>query len=885
MPAFTPIINGLNKSQVEISRKTYGSNHLHRIAGKSFLSRYLESFADPMIRILLVALGINLIFLFRTLDWYEPLGIALSIFIATTISALSEHGSQSAFERLREEGAKIKCRVMREGLVSEIPIEDIVVGDYILLQTGDMVPADGCLYSGFLEVNQSALNGETKEAVKKPSEKACTVDDLTASNAVFRGSVVCGGEGVIVVSRVGDTTFYGNMAREVQTDTRESPMKIRLQKLAKTISKIGYTGSVLVALAYIFRILFKEFNFDLGMFAKHYSSFNTIFPESLNIIMLCVTVIVVSVPEGLPMMITVVLSANMKKMLADNVLVRKMVGIETAGSMNILFTDKTGTLTKGQLLVSSVILGNGKIYKNIHEIINTKPFWQLFYASSYYNNGANLSYENNNWKAIGGNATDRALLKFISGKEYPVKYNILKKIPFDSNNKYSIAHTDNKSNMSLIKGAPEKILPLCTHYYDENGEKQKLNNLYTLQQIQNGLASKAVRLLVMASCERHIDSLNYDMTLISIIGIKDELRNESLSSINKLKRAGVQVVMVTGDNQETAKAIAVESGIVNSVNDWVTNSKELSALTDKQIEKKLCNLKVVARALPSDKSRLVRIAQNMGCVVGMTGDGVNDAPALKTADVGFSMGSGSDVAKEASDIVILDDNIYSITKAVLYGRTIFKSIRKFVIYQLTVNLCAIGLSVLGPFLGVATPVTIMQMLWINLVMDTLGGLAFSGEPTRESYMTEKPKQREENILNKYMITQVLWTGLYSLILCLMFLKVPFLSNYIRQENDMAFFMTALFALFMFMAIFNSLNARTHSINLGSHISGNKPFLLIMSVVFIVQSLMIYIGGEVFRTADLTVKEYIITLLLAFTVIPADIIRKMILNKIGKLRGV
>jgi magnesium-transporting ATPase (P-type) len=269
----------------------------------------------------------------------------------------------------------------------------------------------------------------------------------------------------------------------------------------------------------------------------------------------------------------------------------------------------------------------------------------------------------------------------------------------------------------------------------------------------------------------------------------------------------------------------------------------------------------------------------------MTGDGVNDAPALKAADVGFSMGSGSDVAKEASDIVILDNNIQSIAKAVMYGRTIFKSIRKFVTYQLTVNICAVGLSVIAPFFGVDTPITIMQMLWINLVMDTLGGLAFSGEPAREKYMTEKPKKRDENILNKYMISQVMWMGFYSLMLCLLFLRVPVLSSYLRQGANSEYFMTALFALFVFMAIFNSFNARTHNINLASHISGNKPFVLIMGIVFIVQSLMIYVGGKVFRTADLTFTEFIITLLLAFTVIPADIFRKLILKKKGKLNGV
>lgn len=886
LPAKSAAFGGLTEKQVEESRIKHGSNHLKRTEGKSFLSKYLESFADPMIRILLVALGINLIFLFRTMDWYEPLGIAVSIFIATLISTLSEHGSQSAFERLREEAAKIRCRVLRNNFVKEIPIEDIVVGDNVLLQTGDMVPADGYIISGFLEVNQSALNGETKEAHKKPSKTNLISNDLSTENMVFRGSVICGGEGVFIAESVGDFTFYGKMAREVQIDTRESPMKVRLFKLAGTISKIGYSGAILVAAAYIFRIIYMEYDFNLANFASHYKIFSNLLPELLNLIMLAVTVIVVSVPEGLPMMITVVLSANMKKMLADNVLVRKMVGIETAGSMNMLFTDKTGTLTKGQLSLCSVILGSGKIYKNVNEIKQNRAVWNLFYNSAYYNNGAYLTYDKHAAYAVGGNATDRAILNYISDSCCAIKFPIISRMPFDSNNKFSAARIGGVNPVMLIKGAPEKLLPLCSHYYDEKGNLIEFNNKNELGRLQSELAAKAVRMLVMAvSDSSDTGKLPSDLTFVCLVGIRDDLRPESISSVKQLLQAGIEVVMVTGDNQETAAAIAKESGIISGKDDWITNSKELSMLTDREIQSRIHKLKVVARALPSDKSRLVRIAQNAGCVVGMTGDGVNDAPALKAADVGFSMGSGSDVAKEASDIIILDDNINSITKAVLYGRTIFKSIRKFVIYQLTVNLCAIGLSIIGPFLGVETPVTIMQMLWINLVMDTLGGLAFSGEPTRESYMKEKPKIREENILNKYMISQVLWTGCYSLFLCLMFLKVPFLRSYIRADETNAYFMTALFALFMFMAIFNSLNARTHNINLSSHLSGNKPFLLIMSVVFIVQSFMIYIGGEVFRTAGLTFMEYMITLLLALTVIPVDILRKLIIQRKGKLRGV
>jgi calcium-translocating P-type ATPase len=730
------------------------------------------------------------------------------------------------------------------------------------------------MFSGRIEVNQAALNGETKETEKMPLASSCR-GDLNARNCVFRGSLVCGGEGVFIATKVGENTFYGKLAKEVQSGTRESPMKVRLAKLAKTISKVGYTGAAMAAVSYILRIYAAEFNCNLGLFLGYYSSPSKLFPELLNVIMLCVTVIVVSVPEGLPMMITVVLSANMKKMLKDNVLVRKMVGIETAGSMNILFTDKTGTLTKGILRVNTVICGDGEALKGG----GGDKFWRILCTALHYNNASNIVYQNDKPKAVGGNATDRALMEFICGKRPPAKLNVTKKIPFDSARKYSAVFTDGNFLPYTVKGAPEVILPQCKYYLNSAGETKHFER-EKLKQVLDSYAARSVRLLAVA-----YGGGEGDLTLICVIGIKDELREESAQSVSRLNRAGIQVVMVTGDNIVTARAIAGECGILCSKYDWVTDSAELSAMSDAEIARRIKDLKVVARALPSDKSRLIRIAQSCGLVAGMTGDGINDAPSLKAADVGFAMVSGSDVAKEASDIVILDDNILSVAKAALYGRTIFKSIRKFVTYQLTVNICAVGLSVIAPLLGVNMPVTIVQMLWINLVMDTLGGLAFSGEPTRDAYMLEKPKSREENILNKYMISQVLWTGAYSLLLCLLFLKIPLLNGYIRQSGGGAYFMTALFALFLFIAIFNSLNARTHHINLCSRISGNKPFVFIMSLVFVVQSLMIYVGGSVFRTADLTAKEYILTLLLAFTVIPADIIRKLILKKMNKLRGV
>ena len=376
-----------------------------------------------------------------------------------------------------------------------------------------------------------------------------------------------------------------------------------------------------------------------------------------------------------------------------------------------------------------------------------------------------------------------------------------------------------------------------------------------------------------------------DLIFVGAVFIKDEVREDAIEGIKLVTKAGIQTVMITGDNKDTAIAIAKECGIINNINDIVLTSDELNKRTDAEIKQILPHLKVVARSLPQDKSRLVKISREMNLVVGMTGDGVNDAPALKKADVGFSMGSGTEVAKEASDIVILDDNFKSISKAILFGRTIFKSIRKFIIFQLTVNICAVSLSIIGPFIGVETPVTVIQMLWINMVMDTLAGLAFSFEPPLLEYMDEKPKKKDEQIINKYMINEILFTGAYSSILCVLFLKLPIIKELYRFNIDSIYLMTAFFGLFIFIGIFNSFNARTHRLNLFANILKNKVFIIIISFIIIVQLFLLYFGGNLFRTSGLTLKEFEIMILLSMTVIPIDFLRKYLLRKRGILGGV
>lgn len=573
------------------------------------------------------------------------------------------------------------------------------------------------------------------------------------------------------------------------------------------------------------------------------------------------------------MLVTLVLSSNMKKMLKSNILVRKLVGIETAGSLNILFTDKTGTLTKGKLEVTSLMLGNLNEYKNPNNL--SKNYQEILNNSLIYNNES--SFEKDTNKIIGGNITDRALLTFIGNKKKNT-VKVIDRVYFNSTNKYSLTIiNDNNKTYKLVKGAYEKILPNCDRFIDEQGYKQLILHKQNIINKLESITKKGIRVIALAYNNESSKNIN-NLILIGFIFIKDDIREESIESVKLIKEAGVDITMITGDNINTARRVALETGIITNTKDLIMTSQELNNLPDDKIKEILPRLKVVARAMPSDKSRLVNIAKDLGLVVGMTGDGVNDAIALKKADIGFAMGSGTEVAKEASDIVILDDNILSIEKAILYGRTIFKSIRKFIIFQLTVNLCAVSISIIAPFIGIPSPVTVIQMLWINMVMDTLAGLAFSYEPALKEYMQELPKKRNEQIINKYMLNEILITGLYSSALCIFFLKSNLIKSFYRPSETNKYLMTAFFGLFIFISIFNSFNARTHRLNILSNIIKNKVFLLIIILIGIIQIIMIYYGGELFRTSGLNIKELLVMLSLSITVIPIDIIRKIFIKK-------
>ena len=860
--------NGLSDKEVIEKRKKYGDNGLSRKKQDTFFKMFVETLGDPIIKILLIALSIKIIFLFKDFDFYETIGIVLAIIIASFISTISEYGSEKAFERLQEESSKIRVRVIRNSKVVLVDVSDIVLDDIVLLSSGDKVPADGIILEGTISLDESSLNGEAKEVYKSSS---------STSNKVYRGTVVYNGEALIRVDAVGDKTFYGNLASEIQDKEPISPLKLRLTKLAKTISIFGYIFAILVALGYLFSVVFIENNFDIDKIVATISNGRVMFGHILYALTLSVTLIVVSVPEGLPMMITLVLSSNMRRMLKKNVLVRKLVGIETAGSLNILFTDKTGTLTKGKLEVIGLYLPNKVFINNVMELSSYRNYYDLVIPSLLYNNDSVYDFDNN--RVIGGNITDRAIMDFIKMKKGD-EYKVTDKVSFDSKNKYMISVVKGASNLRLIKGAPEVIINACNTYYDANGDKKIFKNKDEMFKKVDDYTKNGIRVLALAVSDDVLNLRSFrNVSFLGLVMIKDEVRKEAISGLEMVKAAGIQTVMVTGDNKNTASALAFELGLLSNDDDIILTSDELAKMSDKDVKKILPKLKVVARSLPHDKSRLVNVARDLDLVVGMTGDGVNDAPALKKADVGFAMGSGTEVAKEASNIVILDDNFMSIVNAILFGRTIFKSIRKFIIFQLSVNICAVMVSLIGPFIGIDQPVTVIQMLWINMVMDTLAGVAFAYEPPLIEYMNEKPKKKGEHIVNKYMFNQIIVMGLYTSLLCLLFLKLPSISNLFEQNGG--HLMTAFFGLFIFCSIFNSFNARTHRINIFSNIFKNKAFLIVILFIVIIQIYLIYYGGEVFRTVGLSLYEFNMMILISMTVIPVDFLRKVLL----RLRGI
>ncbi len=859
---------GLSAQEVRQSRDTFGSNGLTPQKGTGFFRKLLESLSDPILKLMLAALAANVLLLCRGQGWFETAGIALAVFLASFISTLSEYSSERAFRRLQEEAARCTCRVRRDSRTVTLPTPELVRGDLVLLESGEGIPADGLLIQGNLTVDQSALTGESKEVHKSLDPSGKEPQRLTAQHPsmLLRGCNVTGGRGLMRVLQVGDRTLFGSMARSLQEEPRESPLKVRLEHLAARVSRLGMVAALLVAGVSLFQDLVVAEHFDLDLIWAELRHMKTLVSALLHAATLAIGILIVAVPEGLPMMITVVLSRSMLRMQKDNVMVRKLTGIETAGSLSLLFTDKTGTLTHGRLEAQKLLCFGGKLLSPAalaeHPALHKAVAYACCLGSPTQKTPGGYS---------GGNTTDRALFRFADNYSaaLPRAESLLS---FDSARKYSAAATE---GIAYYKGAPERLLPLCSATLDINGNQVPLapSMLPDWQQY----ARQGYR--IVALCCGGVwqqDRPPEGLTLLGLLLLRDGLRPQTVGAIKLLRRAGIRVVMLTGDSPDTAAAIAREAGLLDADGLLLTGT-ELQEMTDYQLLRALPRLQVLARVLPTDKSRLVRLAQQADLVTGMTGDGVNDAPALRLADVGFAMGSGTQVAKDAGDIIILDDDIASIAKAVLYGRTIFRSIQRFVVFQLTINFCAVAISLIGPFIGIDTPVTVVQMLWVNLIMDTLAGLAFAGEPTDARRMAEPPKRRDAPILTRGMLWQIIGLASVIILFCLGYLTLPLTRTWFPSEST---FLTGFFALFVFCGITGAFCARTAGVHLLRGLRHNPSFLGIMAAVAGVQLALLYVGGDLFRTHGLTPTQLGTTAALAAAVIPLDLVGKS-LRSLGK----
>lgn len=881
---------GLNDKEVEASREKYGSNTIPDSEPTTFWKEFKETFGDPMIKILLAIAALMIVmFFFGYAEIYEPLGTIVAVLIVAVVSAKTGVASDTKYRELKDSTKKDTCKVKRNNLISVIEVDDVVVGDKIILQSGDKIPADGVLVSGKLSVDNSVLNGEAEECKKTAAESDfdlpadITGDTFVDKHSLFRGAVVFDGEGTMDVRRVGLKTMMGKMAEEMQEEDPDSPLKVKLAKLAKQISTFGYIGATVIAVLYIIYFIF--FQTDGGASAFFSLPVSEIIQKFVEAISLAVVIIVCAVPEGLPLMISLVLMQNTSKMLDHNVLVRKAEGIETAGSLNILFSDKTGTITKGSLEVVEFFTADGNTY-SMDELKKHTEVKTLVDIAIGKNTQSMFDSEH---RVIGGNATDQALTKFIGEETFRLlednkEYEISAIQGFNSTNKFSQVRID-KVGKTFYKGAPERLLDKAKYYMDIEGNVKPID-MDVLNKKILSLAQKAMRILAFGYSESPLteNSINDDVVITALVGIRDDVRTEAKEAIKLVREAGIQVVMITGDRLETAVAIAKDTGLLVNDKDIAISSAQLNSMTDDEVKKIIPDIRVIARALPTDKSRMVRLCQEMNLVVGMTGDGVNDSPALKRADVGFAMGSGTEAAKEAGKIVVLDDNFKSIKDAIWYGRTIYHNILKFCVFQLVINVAAVVVSAIAPFFGVEEPLKVTHLLFVNLVMDGLGAIMLGNEPAQPKYMKEKPRRRDESIISKKMGIQILIMGAWLIVMSFIYFLVPFFRNLF--ETDAQFY-TGYFVLFIVSALFNGFNVRDDGFGIFKGLNENKGFLKVFFTIIIVQALIVNAGrvplkifefiGEMFSCKPFGIKGWIAVVIMAVTMIPIDLIRKALTN--------
>lgn len=862
-------MNGLSSKEVLKSRELHGSNKLPEPKLDKWYDFAKEALSEK-ITMILIAIAVLQLFLgvMGVMDLSDPIMILVVLAIVTCIAVKTGLGVQKSAAELRAKTSVRYCDVIRDGKVQTINKDELVVGDLVCVGMGQEIFADGYLLEGKISVNNAAINGETKECKKTPVEgyvhkKTTSTDAYTNQNCLFAGTTVMSGEGKMIVTDVGVNTVNGDTLVKMQTlEAPKTALDIALDNLSDFISKWGTIAAVIT-----FAVLTISGIVQVG-FGEYFSG------GVLNIIQkiaqnfsVALTIIVAAVPEGLPLIVKLVTKQNVKTMEKFNILAKNPGKIPELAYVDIICTDKTGTLTTGIMTPKKIIDGFG------NDVNKDSVLWNNIKANISLNNSATFDSENN---ITGGNSIDRAVLSLVNPetyadiqKKYPVK---LKQV-FNSSNKYSAFTT--KDGVTYYKGAPEKLIEHCTKVMDSNGEIVENNDNDTLSNAITALTSNAMRCIAVTMADGDLveNEIPNDMTFLGIIGVVDPVRDEVPSAVKTAHKAGIQVIEITGDCIETAVAVATECGIYKNGDLALTND-EFEAMSDDEVKSIIPRLRVISRCSPNTKLRLVTLAQEIGKSVAMTGDGVNDSPALKRADVGFGMQGGSDVAKEASDIVLTDDNFASVVKAVELGRTFMHNIMMFLEFQLPINISLLILSVIYPMIATGALLASVQILIVNIIMDSLNSLSFGGEPPKDEYMTEKPIKKGSGLFirgakKRIAISTVAFIALYGII------TFSPIANMFATETEA---MTARFALLCFMAVFNGFNIRTEHINLFNGIGKNKLFSAIAIGIFVMTFALCSFAENLIKVTALDFKHWVVVVILAFMVIPTDLIRKIIEKK-------
>ena len=876
---------GLSDAEVQVSREKYGENVLTPPARTPMWKLFLEKFSDPIIRILLVALLLSIavaVYHVATGEagmsaLFEPAGIALAILLATVVGFLFEMSAARKFDILNQVNDDQPVKVVRDGHILEIPKRDVVVGDIVMLNAGDEIPADGVLLSAVsVQVNESSLTGEpmaTKTTVEADFDKEATYP----SNAVMNGSTMLGGYGVMRVTQVGDATEYGKVytGSQIENNT-QTPLDKQLNTLASFITKASYVIAAIILIARTAIYLADHPVLDWLSFGSYL----------LSTAMIAVTVIVVAVPEGLPMSVTLSLAMSMKRMLANNNLVRKMHACETMGAATVICTDKTGTLTQNQMRVSEADFAYAPDS-------NTK---EIIYEGIAANSTAHLDEGANGVMKVLGNPTEGALLLWLAdqGVDYAALRNqahVVEQLTFSTERKYMATVVDSpllKHRVVYVKGAPEYVMNFCSQQITAQGlvpmESSRPAVEAKLLQYQN----QAMRTLGFAYALVGDDEPYFvaghlaphiRLTFLGVTAIADPVRKEVPEAVAECLQAGIQVKIVTGDTPATAREIArqislwkPEDGDRN-----IITGPEFANLDDKTLLERIPDLKVIARARPMDKERLVKLLQSQDEVVAVTGDGTNDAPALNAAQVGLSMGDGTSVAKEASDITIIDNSFGSITKAVLWGRSLYRNIQKFILFQMTINVAACLIVLIGAFLGTESPLTVTQMLWVNLIMDTFAALALASLPPDERVMRDKPRHLNDNIVTRAMGKGIIGTGIAFVLLLFGLLQYfkhvdvtsiaqfdlrLFFANFFNftpvHEGLTRYELTLFFSIFVFLQFWNMFNAKAFGNvqSAFSRLNTCKGFLWVTLIILAGQILIVSVGGALFSVTPLQPMDWL-----------------------------